>query len=137
MDRALFMPDEYVLDLFLLEKLVVDVEDRATRIAEDVLDALFLETADDDLGARELHGIALVAHSRVGEVDPRVVATLGFPWTPVARDTGKRALQRLDWWNLQRLECSGPAPRDSPMTLMAPPEGAQWTVYCSTATAVR
>jgi hypothetical protein len=44
---------EDVLDLVLLEQLVVDVEDRAARIAEDVLDAFFLETADDDFGTRQ------------------------------------------------------------------------------------
>jgi hypothetical protein len=55
-DRALLVADEHVLDLVLLEELVVDVEDRAARIAEDVLDALFLEAADDDFGTRELHG---------------------------------------------------------------------------------
>src|SRR5205823_12464828 len=33
--RALFMPDQDVLDLFLLEQLVVDVENRTARIAED------------------------------------------------------------------------------------------------------
>ncbi len=58
-DRALLVPDEHVLDLVLLEQLVVDVEDRAARVAEDVLDAFFLEAADDDFRTRELHGYAL------------------------------------------------------------------------------
>ena len=56
---ALLVAHEHVLDLVLLEELVVDVEDRAARIAEDVLDAFFLEAADDDFGTRELHGEAL------------------------------------------------------------------------------
>ena len=59
MHGALFVPDQHVLDLFLLEQLVVDVEDRAARITEDVLDAFFLEAADDDFRTRELHGFAL------------------------------------------------------------------------------
>ncbi len=58
-DRALLVPDQHVLDLLLLEELVVDVEDRAARIAEDVLDALLLQAADDDFCTRELHGNAL------------------------------------------------------------------------------
>ena len=53
---ALLVAHQHVLDLLLLEQLVVDVEDRAARIAEDVLDAFFLEAADDDFRARELHG---------------------------------------------------------------------------------
>ena len=54
-DGALLVAHEDVLDLVLLEQLVVDVEDRAARIAEDVLDALFLEAADEDFRARQLH----------------------------------------------------------------------------------
>ena len=70
MHGALLVPDQHVLHLFLLEELVVDVEHRAARIAEDVFDAFFLETADDDFRTRELHGYAfaewwnLRAHSR-------------------------------------------------------------------------
>src|SRR4029453_16890146 len=60
MHGALLVAHENVLDLVLLEELVVDVEDRAARIAEDVLDALFLEAADDDFGTRELHGNPLL-----------------------------------------------------------------------------
>ena len=59
MDGALLVPHEHVLDLVLLEDLVVDVEDRTARIAEDVLDAFFLEAADGDFRTRELHGFAL------------------------------------------------------------------------------
>jgi hypothetical protein len=56
---ALLVPDQDVLDLVLLEQLVVDVEDRAARVAEDVLDAFVLEAADDDFRAGELHMPAL------------------------------------------------------------------------------
>ena len=59
MDRALLVAHQDVLDLVLLEELVVDVEDRAARIAEDVLDALFLQAADDDFCTRQLHDYAL------------------------------------------------------------------------------
>ena len=59
MDRTLLVPNEHVLDLFLLEQLVVEVEDRAAGVAEDVFDAFFLEAADDDFRTRELHGYAL------------------------------------------------------------------------------
>ena len=57
MHGALLVAHEHVLDLVLLEELVVDVEDRAARIAEDVLDALFLETADEDFRTRQLHDV--------------------------------------------------------------------------------
>src|SRR5205807_6050249 len=43
-----------VLDLLLPEERVVDEKDRASGIAEDEFHALFLEAADDDLGAGEL-----------------------------------------------------------------------------------
>ena len=55
-DGALLVAHQDVLDLVLLEELVVDVEDRAARIAEDVLDAFFLQTADQDFRTRQLHG---------------------------------------------------------------------------------
>ncbi len=56
MRRALLVAHEDVLDLVLLEQLVVDVQDRAAGIAEDVLDAFFLQAADDDFRTGELHG---------------------------------------------------------------------------------
>ena len=55
MDGALFVSHQHVLELVLLEQLVVNIENCATRIAEDVLDAFFLQAADDDLGTRQLH----------------------------------------------------------------------------------
>jgi len=55
MDGALLVANQDVLDLVLLEELVVNIEDRAAGIAEDVLDALFLKTADGDFRTGELH----------------------------------------------------------------------------------
>ena len=49
--RGLLMANQNVLKLVLLEDFVVDEEDRAARITEDVLDSLILQTANDDLGA--------------------------------------------------------------------------------------
>jgi hypothetical protein len=45
------MANENMLELVLLENLVVNVEYRAAGIAEHMFDALFGETAHDDLGA--------------------------------------------------------------------------------------
>jgi hypothetical protein len=53
MDGSLFVAYQYVLEFVLLEDGVVDIQDRATRVAEDVLDALFRQTADDYLSARD------------------------------------------------------------------------------------
>ena len=62
--RPLLVANENVLDLVVLEQLVVDVEDRAARIPEDVLDALLLEAAHDDLGAGDLAGFDSVHGNR-------------------------------------------------------------------------
>ncbi len=59
MRGALLVSNQHVLDLFLLEELVVDVEHRAARIAEDVFHAFLLQTTDDDFRTGELHGITL------------------------------------------------------------------------------
>ena len=48
---GLLMAYQNVLKLVLLEDFVVDEEDRAARIPEDVLDSLILQTSNDDLGA--------------------------------------------------------------------------------------
>ena len=48
-DRPLLVTHEDVLYLVLLEELVVEEEDRAARIAEDVFHALLLKTAHKDL----------------------------------------------------------------------------------------
>ena len=53
MNRGLFVPHQDVLEGVLLENFVVDIQNRATRIAKDVLDALGLQAAHDDLGARD------------------------------------------------------------------------------------
>ena len=53
MDGGLLVANQYVLEFVLLEDGVVDVEDRAARIAEDVLDALFGQAAHDNLSARD------------------------------------------------------------------------------------
>ena len=75
MHRALLVAHEDVLDLVLLEERVVDVEHRAARIAEDVLDAFFLEAADDDFRTRELHGLTLIVDvERSGDARARVRA---------------------------------------------------------------
>jgi hypothetical protein len=46
MDGGLFMAHKDVTDLVLLEKLVVDVQDGATGIAEKIIDLFFLEAPD-------------------------------------------------------------------------------------------
>ena len=61
---ALLVAHQDVLDLVLLEELVVDVEDRAAGIAEDVLDAFLLQAADDDLGAGKGAGLDSVHDGR-------------------------------------------------------------------------
>ncbi|SPE35177.1 hypothetical protein SBBP1_80011 [Burkholderiales bacterium] len=48
--RRLLVPHQDVLEVVLLEYLVVDVQDRAARVAEDVAHVLFLQAADHDLG---------------------------------------------------------------------------------------
>src|SRR5690606_24054967 len=40
--RGLFMPGQYVTNLLLAEKSIVDIENGAARIAEDILDLFFL-----------------------------------------------------------------------------------------------
>ena len=60
MHGALLVAHQHVLDARLLEQFVVDIEDRAAWIAEDVLDALLLQTADQDFRTRQLHDQCLV-----------------------------------------------------------------------------
>ncbi len=57
MGRALFVADQHVAQLVLVEQGVVDRQHRAARIAEDHLDALVLEGAHDHFGAG--HGLGL------------------------------------------------------------------------------
>src|SRR4029434_8909708 len=121
MDRALLVANEHMLHLVLLEKLVVDVENRTARIAEHVLDAFFLEAADDDFRIGQLHGFAL---SRIGEPRPGVTDAWDFPEL-LGAQSGWTRPQRLGSGRKPRLELPGRTPRDSPVTLVAPPEGAQ------------
>jgi hypothetical protein len=55
MHCGLLVPNENVLKLVLLEDLVVDVQDGASGISEDVGHSLGLQTTYNDLGAGELH----------------------------------------------------------------------------------
>ena len=99
-DRALLVAHEDVLDLVLLEELVVDVEDRAARIAEDVLDAFFLEAADDDFGTRELHDVRLVTcacESRPARI-ARASAVRALQTAASARRVGGCAQPAKAWW---------------------------------------
>src|SRR5690606_20281275 len=48
-DRTLFVPDEDVADVVLLEDLVIDRQHRAARVAEDHLDALVPERLNHHL----------------------------------------------------------------------------------------
>ena len=83
MRRTLFVPDQDVLDLLLLEQLVVNVENRAARIAEDVFDAFFLQAADDDLCAGELHGFPALSHNE--HICPAPLSRVGVCKTRRAR----------------------------------------------------
>src|SRR5207244_1981454 len=69
------VPDKDVLHLLLLEQFVVDVEHRAAGITEDVLDAFFLEAADHDFRAHELHGHAFVKNGGLSRACPRARAS--------------------------------------------------------------
>ena len=52
-DRALLMPDQHMLYLVLLEKLIVDIQYGAARIAEHIFDFFQGEAAQDYLRARQ------------------------------------------------------------------------------------
>ena len=54
--RRLLVADQHVLDRVLLVERVVDVEDRAARVAPEVADVLCLQAANQDLGAVRLGG---------------------------------------------------------------------------------
>ena len=53
--RTLFMAHQDMLDLVLLEQLVVNEQYRATRIAEHMFDALFLQAPHHNLCAAQFH----------------------------------------------------------------------------------
>ena len=59
MSRPLLVADENVLHRVLLEKLVINRQDRAAGIAEQMLDAIVLERLDDHFGARHLASAGL------------------------------------------------------------------------------
>jgi len=65
MHGRLLVPHQNVLHLVLLKEGVVDVQDSATGVAEDVVDAFFLQTAHDDFCAGNFH--EGWSHSRSGE----------------------------------------------------------------------
>lgn len=64
MAGALLMADENVLDIVLLEDLVVDRQHCATRIAEDVLDAIVPQRLEDDLRSRHPIACCLIVRAR-------------------------------------------------------------------------
>jgi hypothetical protein len=61
---ALLVADEDVLDVILLEDLVIDRQHRATGIAEEVLDAIVLERADDNFRASHTILVRLLVRAR-------------------------------------------------------------------------
>ena len=125
-DGALLVPHQHVLDLVLLEELVVDVEDRAARIAEDVLDAFFLEAADDDFRTRELHGCAL---SELTWNPARRDVRRGLLQNCLARFADGRAQARLESGRKPRSGNYRRTPGESPRSLVASREGAQTAVF--------
>jgi hypothetical protein len=55
MHGGLLVPDQDVLDLILLEQFVINEEDGAARVAEDVFGLFFLQTPDYNLSASQQH----------------------------------------------------------------------------------
>ena len=62
MHCALLMTHEHVLDLILLEELVINGQDRAAGIAENLLHALILQRLQNDLRPRHLCACDLLRH---------------------------------------------------------------------------
>jgi hypothetical protein len=54
-DSTLLVPNEHMLDFVLLEKLIVQEEHSAARIAKDVLDPLLLKATHEHFGTGDLH----------------------------------------------------------------------------------
>jgi hypothetical protein len=52
---GLLVAYQHVADRFLLEERVVDEEDRAARVAEDILDLFFLQAPDYNFGSGQHH----------------------------------------------------------------------------------
>ncbi len=63
--RALLVPHQDVAHLVLLEQRVIDVQHRTARVAEEGVDALFLQAAHHDLGAGEFQTLDSI-HDREG-----------------------------------------------------------------------
>ena len=57
MHGSLFMPNQDVFEFVLLVDCVVDVQHRAARITEDVLDALIRKATRDDIRAIEFYHV--------------------------------------------------------------------------------
>ena len=55
MDRRLFVTDKNVLDLVLLEQLIIKKQNRAARIAEDIIDFFFLQALHYNFCTRQEH----------------------------------------------------------------------------------
>jgi hypothetical protein len=55
---ALLVTHQDVADLLLLEKLVIDRQDRAARLAENRVDAMLVQCMDYHFGACHLHFLA-------------------------------------------------------------------------------
>jgi len=55
MDGGLLMANQDVLDLILLEEFVIYMQNRTTRVAENVLDLFFLEAPDYNLRTGQCH----------------------------------------------------------------------------------
>jgi hypothetical protein len=66
MNGRLLMANQHVLEFVLLENRVVNVENCAARLAEHMFDALFGETAHDDIGAGDFGGHYKVLSRSIG-----------------------------------------------------------------------
>jgi hypothetical protein len=58
------MAHEDMLDLFLLEDLVIDRKNRTAGIAEDVLDTIILQRAENDFRSRHSIAVRLIVRAR-------------------------------------------------------------------------
>ncbi|MNL49861.1 hypothetical protein D3C87_1728270 [compost metagenome] len=62
MAGALFMTDENMLDVILLENLVIDRKNGAAWVTEEMFDAIVLQSAKHDFGA--CHPVAVIRRVR-------------------------------------------------------------------------
>jgi hypothetical protein len=70
MRRRLFVAHQDVFDLVLLIQRIVDVQNRATRVAEKEFHAFILQTADEDFGTGQFHEQSLLQTCSVRDRDP-------------------------------------------------------------------